>query len=242
VDGVLRGNTWVIAAMSSVFSAVALLGLNRLQRVDARAVVAHFSFVSLLFAIGSLFVFPATKPWHFSGATVLMLLGVGITGTIGQIFLTKAFAVGDPSRVSVVGLSQVGFGALLELIFFDRTFHGLTLLGMGLIIVPSAWLLLHRAAPELPDRQTRPAGRFSGVPTRVRCEVIDVRCSNYVLVTPGSCGRRRREETGGEQQAGQGLGGRFGESKSRRDDRRLGRFGLARSEGQGRGSGPDQSN
>jgi drug/metabolite transporter (DMT)-like permease len=82
-----------------------------------------------------------------------MLLGVGITGTIGQIFLTKAFAVGDPSRVSVVGLSQVGFGALLELIFFDRTFHGLTLLGMGLIIVPSAWLLLHRAAPELPDPQ-----------------------------------------------------------------------------------------
>jgi len=152
-DGLLRGNTWLVAALSSVCSAVALLGLNRLHRVDARAVVAHFSFVSLLFSIGSFFVFPATKPLQFSGPTVLMLLGVGITGTIGQIFLTKAFAAGDPSRVSVVGLSQVGFGALLEMIFFDRSFHGLTLLGMGLIVVPSAWLLLHRTHLDLPDSQ-----------------------------------------------------------------------------------------
>lgn len=136
---------WGIAALSSMFSAVAMLGLHKLYRVDARAIVAHFSFVSLLFSIGSWYVFPHYKPLEFSGQTLLMLLGVGITGTVGQIFLTKAFAAGDPSRVSVLALSQVGFAAVLDLVFWGRTFHMATVLGMIMVIVPSGWLLIRRA-------------------------------------------------------------------------------------------------
>ncbi len=148
VVGVVAGlteNVWIVAALSSMFSSVALLGLHKLHKVDARSVVAHFSFVSLLFSIGSWYVFPHTKPLEFAGQTLLMLLGVGVTGTVGQIFLTKAFAVGDPAKVSVVGLSQVGFGAVFDLVFWGRSFHWTTLLGMLLVVVPSAWLLLHRS-------------------------------------------------------------------------------------------------
>ena len=41
---------------------VALLGLHKLHRLDARSVVAHFSSVSLIFALASYFVFPTQKP------------------------------------------------------------------------------------------------------------------------------------------------------------------------------------
>ena len=45
-----------------------------------------------------------------------MLLGVGITATIGQILLTKAFAAGPPAKVSVIGLTQIGFGVVFGLV------------------------------------------------------------------------------------------------------------------------------
>jgi len=71
-----------------------------------------------------------------------MLLGVGVTATIGQLFLTKAFAAGPPARVSVVMLSQVGFTMLLEMAIWHRSFGGQTLIGIFLVIAPTVWTLL----------------------------------------------------------------------------------------------------
>ena len=65
-----------------------------------------------------------------------MLLGVGVSATIGQLFLTKAFAAGPPARVSVVMLSQVGFTMLLEMAIWHRSFSGQTLVGIFLVIAP----------------------------------------------------------------------------------------------------------
>jgi len=70
------------------------------------------------------------------------LLGVGITATIGQLFLTKAFAEGDPSKVSVVGLSQIVFAVLLEESLGKQAIDATTLLGMGLVLVPAGWLMI----------------------------------------------------------------------------------------------------
>jgi drug/metabolite transporter (DMT)-like permease len=71
-----------------------------------------------------------------------MLLGIGITATIGQLFLTKAFAQGDPSKVSVVGLSQIVFAMTLEMILGKHSWEPTTLLGMALVLVPTAMLMV----------------------------------------------------------------------------------------------------
>ena len=47
----------VVALGSSFCSAAAVLGLHRLRQIDARAIVTHFSGVSLLFCLASLVVF-----------------------------------------------------------------------------------------------------------------------------------------------------------------------------------------
>ena len=60
---------------------------------------------------------------------------------------TKAFASGPPDKVSVVGLSQVAFGMLLDVIFWQRTFTLLTLAGIALVMAPTAWLLLGKRVP-----------------------------------------------------------------------------------------------
>lgn len=139
-----------IAVAAAIFcsftSAIALIGLHQLKEIDPRAIVAHFSAVALAGCIAALFVFPTSKPLVLDLQTGALLLGVGLFATVGQLFLTKAFAAGPPARVSVIGLAQVGFTMLLEIAFWQRSFSGLTLVGIALVIAPTAWTLLRSGA------------------------------------------------------------------------------------------------
>ena len=130
------------AVVSSFTSAIALIGLHKVRELDPRAIVAHFSAVALVACVAALFIFPRKLPLVLDAQTAALLLGVGLFATIGQLFLTKAFAAGPPARVSVVGLSQVGFTMLLEIAIWQRTFGWLTMLGIGLVIAPTAWTLV----------------------------------------------------------------------------------------------------
>src|SRR5262245_4556834 len=140
------GHIAVAAALVSSFtSAVALIGLHQVRELDPRAVVVHFSGVALACCVGALFVFPTTHAFALDLRTATLLLGVGISATIGQLFLTMAFAAGSPARVSVVGLSQVGFTMILEMIIHNRSFSPMTMVGIGLVVAPTAWTLLRGA-------------------------------------------------------------------------------------------------
>src|SRR5205823_885809 len=107
-----------VALLSAFCAAVAMLGLHRLKDVDPRAVVAHFAGVASVLAatllawrspvaasLATASLSPAAQPV----ATLLLLAGVGLSGTIGQVFLTKAYAAGMPSEVAVISLTQVLF-------------------------------------------------------------------------------------------------------------------------------------
>jgi drug/metabolite transporter (DMT)-like permease len=149
----------LLALISALFSALAMLGLHRLQGIDARAIVVHFSGVSFLFCLGSFWAFDrssALLPDGLGGRVVLLLLGVGVTATIGQLFLTMAFAAGEPARVSVVSLSQIVFAMILDNIFWQRTVNALTLVGTVLVMTPTAWVLL---LPRPSHARERPEGR-----------------------------------------------------------------------------------
>ena len=147
------GHIAIAAALTSSFtSAIALIGLHKVRELDPRAVVAHFSAVALACCVGALFVFPRSQPLTLTTSTTALLLGVGGCATVGQLFLTKAFAAGPPARVSVVMLSQIGFTMLLEMAIFHRSFTERTLVGIALVIAPTAWTLLRgpRTAEEVP--------------------------------------------------------------------------------------------
>ena len=120
-----------------------MLGLHRLQNIDPRAIVVHFSGVSLAVCVASLAVLPRTTTFdsHVDAAEIAMLLGVGTSATIGQLFLTKAFAAGPPAKVSVVAISQVGFAMLADILWWHREFNAITLVGIVLVMAPTAWLL-----------------------------------------------------------------------------------------------------
>ena len=136
-------------ALASAFgTAVAMLGLNRLGAVDARAVVAHFSAVSTIFTLSFLLLThgaAAREAAARADAGVLaLLLGVGISGTVGQLAMTRAYGLGSAARVSVVGLTQIVFALACDLLLWRRAFDAWTLAGIALVVAPSAWLTLRR--------------------------------------------------------------------------------------------------
>jgi drug/metabolite transporter (DMT)-like permease len=140
------------AVFASIFTAVAMMGLNRLKGLQSLAIVTHFSAVSTVFCLACYFVFPlqsglptlpdSTNLW-------LKLLAVGGTATIGQVFLTKAFRGGVATKVSVVGLSQVVMVMLWEGVIDRRSFTIWQLVGAALVLGPTAYLMAReRKKPE----------------------------------------------------------------------------------------------
>jgi drug/metabolite transporter (DMT)-like permease len=136
--------------LSSVCTAVVMLGLKRLANTDTRIIVTHFALVATI-VCGAVFAFSGAGPVRAldDPKSLAMLLGMGLLGTVGQVALTRAFALGEPSMVSVVGLSEMVFSAAYDRVLWNRTFGWMTLAGMALVAAPTAWLLAtSRRSPE----------------------------------------------------------------------------------------------
>jgi drug/metabolite transporter (DMT)-like permease len=152
-----KGNYVVFAALAaSVFTAFAMMGLNRLQGLDSRAIVVHFSAVAAVACLASYFLLDHKAPalLTVNSRTVWLLLGIGVSATIGQLCLTKAFASSSaPAKVSVVNLSQIVFVMAIEWTIAPRDLDWYSALGTLLIVAPTAWLLLRRG-PAVQQRKT----------------------------------------------------------------------------------------
>jgi drug/metabolite transporter (DMT)-like permease len=140
-----RGDLAVLVALLGSFTtAIAMLGLHRLREVDARAVVAHFSgLATLALTLGITIGHPIGSTDLIDTKTAVMLLGVGLTGTIGQVLITKAFASGPPARISVLSLSQVVFAMGFDMAIEGRVLTPSTLAGFLLVLIPTAWITVH---------------------------------------------------------------------------------------------------
>lgn len=135
-----------LALGNALSTSVSMIGLNRLGGVDARAVVTHFSGVATVVTLAFMLLSGGRVDYDalLDTTTLSLLLGVGAAATAGQLTMTKAFALaGSPSKVSVVGLMQIVFALLFDLLLWHRRLDALVLLGIALVVVPSAWLMLH---------------------------------------------------------------------------------------------------
>jgi drug/metabolite transporter (DMT)-like permease len=161
-----QGNLAVLVALlASITTAIAMLGLHRLRSVDARAVVAHFSGLATLVLSAWAWLHPGIASTStFDRTTSLMLLGVGLTGTAGQVLITKAFAAGSPSRISVLSLTQVIFAMGYDVAIQGRVLDPTTILGFLLVLAPTAWITLNAGRLQTePAEAYRPAGMTSGL-------------------------------------------------------------------------------
>lgn len=143
----------LMALIGAFTTSIAMLGLNRLQSVNPRAVVVHFSAVASVSTLLLLFLTGKSEtfaPLQNASAVSLLLL-LGTCGVAGQIGMTMAFAKGHATRVAVVSLSQILFGVLADLLLWGRIFNLVSIFGMLMVAAPTAWLLLGETPKESHD-------------------------------------------------------------------------------------------
>jgi drug/metabolite transporter (DMT)-like permease len=143
----------LMALCGAFCTSIAMLGLNRLKHIDPRAIVAHFSGVAGVATI--LFLLLTNRKDYttqLGDKSILpLLILVGAAGVAGQIGMTRAFAKGHASRISVIALSQILFGLGFDVLFWNRSVNLISLLGMVLVIAPTAWLILGKAPQQSHD-------------------------------------------------------------------------------------------
>lgn len=144
------------ALFASLFTAVAMLGLNRLRGVSSLGIVVHFSAVATVVCAAAYLVFDRQVGLGRAGDRDVLwrLLGVGATATVGQVFLTLAFSRGTATKVAVVGLSQVVMVMAFEAAVDWKRFDAQELVGTSLVLGPTAWLMARA--------RRRPAERTDG--------------------------------------------------------------------------------
>jgi drug/metabolite transporter (DMT)-like permease len=127
------------ANISALCSALVQISLHELADMDSKKVVFLFSLVATLISAALMaFVHPASTVHPALSVEMSgFFLGMGIFGYAGQMGMTRAFAIGHPTIVSVAILWNVVFAFLLDVLFFDRSFNWPTIAGVALIMLSS---------------------------------------------------------------------------------------------------------
>jgi drug/metabolite transporter (DMT)-like permease len=127
---------------ASGMSAVAMVSLRRLSGESPEAVVVHFS------TVASMVLAMATAAWRMqygplpavSAGDVLDLVAIGLLATVGQLAMTRAYALDKAGRVGSAGQVQLVFAVGIDALVFGR--WPTSAAGVGIALILSAGVLL----------------------------------------------------------------------------------------------------
>jgi len=121
----------VIALASAALSAVAYVTVRQLGKTEHPLVIVfYFPLVALPLAIPWAaydWVWPSALDW-------LLLIAIGVTTQVGQVFLTRGLMIERAGRATSVGYLQICFALIWQLAIFGELPGLGTLLGAALII------------------------------------------------------------------------------------------------------------
>ncbi|NUN70075.1 MAG: DMT family transporter [Bacteroidetes bacterium] len=133
----------VVGIVQALFAAIAVYNLHRTKGIHPTTVVAHFTGVA---SVITFVVMLPSLPELMDGAKYTLpviggLVGIGLTGTVAQLAMTRAYMLGNPAQNSTVGLAQVAFATVFDIVIWDRSFSLETVAGILLITVPTTFFV-----------------------------------------------------------------------------------------------------
>lgn len=133
----LSEDHWVASLMgmaSGFFGAMAYINVKQLGSLGESEwhVVFYFTLISTLIT-GIWLLFTTLNP--ITGHGLLLLLGTGMTATLAQLAMTRAYHKGATLVVSSLGYSTVLFASLWGILLWNEILPPIAWLGMGLIIL-----------------------------------------------------------------------------------------------------------
>ena len=146
------GNTdWasLVALTSSIMAALAFVTIRKLSATEPPLrIVTYFAIFGL-----SISAIPLTWTWQTPTLDqYLMLLGIGLTTTIGQLLLTRGYQNAPAASVGIFTYTSVPFGAFLGWLFWDDLLNINSLFGGVLIVLAGLIILKTKVVQKQPNK------------------------------------------------------------------------------------------
>ena len=124
----------LLGIASGFFAAIAYINVKQLGNLGESEwqVVFYFTLISTL-GSGLWLLFTAFSPITLHG--LLLLLGTGITATLAQLAMTRAYHKGATLVVTSLGYSTVLFASLWGIVLWNELLSPVAWSGMGLIVL-----------------------------------------------------------------------------------------------------------
>lgn len=137
-----------LAVASALFAGSAYTTLRALRKTDRplRVVFWFSAAITLLFLPQMLVSGVMPRP-----AELLFLLGIGLSGTAGQLFMTRAYRFAPGGEVAIYGYLSVVFSMAWQLLFFDSVPEAAVFIGAGLILL-GGWINYRSGGPQQTGR------------------------------------------------------------------------------------------
>jgi S-adenosylmethionine uptake transporter len=135
-----QGLGGLFGLMSGFLSALAYLQVRKLGHLGEPEyrVVFYFSLTSVLAGFAGCFLDPSPSGHTFSPHSttgILLLLGIGITATVAQVAMTRAYRLGNVLLSANLQYTGIVFSSLLSLMIWGDRVDALGWLGIVLILI-----------------------------------------------------------------------------------------------------------
>jgi drug/metabolite transporter (DMT)-like permease len=139
-EGFSAGSLVAIAA--AVLSSIVAIQIKQLSRVDPPDTIVFYTYAFWV----PLSLVPALFAWQWpQGIDWLWLVAIGVFGTGGQLFWTRALKLGEVSALTPISFMQLPLVTALAWLLFDEGVSHWTVAG-ALIIFGANGYIAHREA------------------------------------------------------------------------------------------------
>ena len=130
-DAELNGYGLVLITISAIFSGLVYVVIGKIGNDDHPVVMVNYFMVISTIVGGLLTINNWVNP---EGIEWFMLIGLGLFGYFGQVYMTKAFQIASINQVAPLKYLEVVFTLLLGVLLFSEIYTLYSLLGIALII------------------------------------------------------------------------------------------------------------
>ena len=132
----------MIAVLAAVMSALVAIQIKQLSQVDKADTIVFWTYALWV----PMSLLPALLDWRWPlGVVWLWLAAIGILGTGGQLFWTRALKLGEVSALTPISFMQLPIVGLFGWLLFEETLDAWTVAGT-LVILGSNAYIAHREA------------------------------------------------------------------------------------------------
>jgi len=144
------GSLWGLWALGAMFfSGFAHIAVRRLGATETHSAIVFWfqigvAIISLVIVVSSTQAWPITPPSHLWPH----LVSIGLLATLGQLLMTRAYALDKAGVVSGAANVTPLWAAIVDVIVFSHIISGEALIGGALIIGASVGLIIKRRNPD----------------------------------------------------------------------------------------------